>query len=138
MTEHLLRKNEYVKNYQLLLRRHLLFEEFLEYLLQVYSSYKAFTSILYDPTSVDDQRASLFRSFKTGLLLIVRQFSEITTFHETEIAKQKHRRNEELSASFDRLIGELQNFEYAIQLNQAAAKDVQGQPQANRREGRTH
>jgi|JI6StandDraft_1071083.scaffolds.fasta_scaffold316511_2 hypothetical protein len=87
--------------------------------MQVYTSFKSFTNILHDPTTVttaDDQRPSLFRSFKTALLGIVKQFNEVASFHETEISKLKHRKNEELSHCFDRLIGELQNFEYALML----------------------
>lgn len=77
----MLRKNDYVKNYQQILRRHLLFEEFLEYLLHVYAGYKSFAKVINYPNASDDySRSTLFGSFRYAILTVIRQFSEVTGY----------------------------------------------------------
>jgi hypothetical protein len=46
VSENLLRKNEFVKNYQILQRKDLIFEDFVDYLLMAYSSYRPFFNLV--------------------------------------------------------------------------------------------
>jgi hypothetical protein len=100
----LLRKPEYVKNYQHVLRRYIIFDEFLDYLLQVYGSYRILSNVLHDQQQPDDQKPSIFRSFRIVLQSIVKQFTEVTYFQETEIGKLKNKKHEELVTSFESIV----------------------------------